>query len=88
MKLGMNILFGCSWALAPTGVGAYQTLLFPHFIKKQPRHYIKDIIPVFMIFLSSTTQFNYHSAVQHTNPDWLVQAEENMTTSPNFSEVI
>lgn len=26
MKLGMNRLFGCTWALAPTGVGAYQTL--------------------------------------------------------------
>lgn len=41
-----------------------------------------------MICLSPTTEFKYHCAVQHANPNWLVQAEENMMTGPNFSEVI
>lgn len=41
-----------------------------------------------MICLSPTTEFKYHCAVQHANPDWLVQAEENTMTGPNFSEVI
>lgn len=41
-----------------------------------------------MIFLSPATVFKYHCAMQHANPDWLVQAGKKMMAGSSFSKVM